>query len=124
MKKAYLLYFALTLFSSSPPLLAQVFINGQLVQGNELLNLQLLVGEPIPPGNYWLDTYGNWGYIGNNQAQGNIYGAHQGNAGSNSNKSYSSHYSPGGAGGGGSYASDGECSIFSIDGMSVTSGNC
>jgi hypothetical protein len=105
------------------PAKAQVYINGQLIEGQQLLLLQMSLGEVIPPGNYWVDTNGNWGYAGNSTPQGNL---NTGETRSNSagSKQHSSYYSQGGAGGYGSYASDGECSIISIEGMSMTSGNC
>jgi len=51
----------------------QVIINGEVTRGWKLLGLQLLMGTPIPPGRYWLDYAGNWGYEGNPQIQGNIH---------------------------------------------------
>ena len=108
----------------SLPAIAQVYINGQLIEGQQLLLLQLSLGEVIPPGNYWVDNNGNWGYAGNATPQGNLYSGESTSAGSSNSGRHSSYYSQGGAGGYGSYASDGECSIISIDGMSMTSGNC
>ncbi|MEA3411770.1 MAG: hypothetical protein U9R74_09545 [Pseudomonadota bacterium] len=105
------------------PAVAQVIINGQLVEGLQLQALQLALGDVIPSGNYWLDASGNWGYAGNSDVQGNLYEV-DGSSASGNGGSGSSYYSQGGAGGYGSYASDGECSIMSIEGMSVTSGNC
>ena len=105
------------------PAKAQVYINGQLIEGQQLMLLQLSLGEVIPPGNYWVDANGNWGYAGSATPQGNLY-SEESTSSAGSNRKHSSYYSQGGAGGYGSYASDGECSIISIEGMSVTSGNC
>ncbi|MGV2828111.1 hypothetical protein [Myxosarcina sp. GI1(2024)] len=53
---------------------AQVFINGELIQGQELQNFQTLVGYEVPSGRYWIDSdTGYWGYEGNPQIQGNVY---------------------------------------------------
>jgi hypothetical protein len=106
------------------PAAAQVIINGQVVEGLQLQALQLALGEVIPAGNYWLDASGDWGYAGNSTAQGNLYQDYGSSASTGGGKSHSSYYSQGGAGGYGSYASDGDCSIISIEGMSMTSGNC
>ncbi|MGB5710286.1 MAG: hypothetical protein WBM44_05175 [Waterburya sp.] len=103
---------------------AQVFINGELIQGQELQNLQMLLDNQIPSGRYWLDSdTGNWGYEGNSQVQGNLYVPIDRNSNSYDNPNggnsggAGSYYSSGGAGGYGSYASDGECSYFSSGGM-------
>jgi hypothetical protein len=106
------------------PAAAQVIINGQVVEGLQLQALQLALGEEIPAGNYWLDASGNWGFAGNSNVQGNLYQDYGSSASTGGGKSHSSYYSQGGAGGYGSYASDGDCSIISIEGMSMTSGNC
>jgi hypothetical protein len=53
--------------------LAQIWINGQLVQGAELDQLQAIYGEPIPAGRYWLGGNGDWGYEGSYQVMGNLY---------------------------------------------------
>ena len=66
--------------------LAQVWINGQLVQGAELEQLQAVYGEPIPAGRYWLGGNGDWGHEGNYRVLGNLYtdnrSAPSGNSGS------------------------------------------
>ncbi len=105
---------------------AQVFINGELIQGQELQSLQLLLGHEINSGRYWLDTdTGNWGYEGNFQIQGNMYAHIKNNLNNMANPSggnsgqVESYYSNGGAGGYGSYASDGECSYFSSGGITI-----
>lgn len=111
------------LFSFSIPnqLKAQVVINGQLIQGQELATLEYYLGH-IPAGRYWLDTNtGYWGYEGNPQIQGNIF--LDGNTSGSNYGSVDSNYSQGGAGGYGSYASDGQCSYMSIEGMSVKTCN-
>ena len=118
--KIITLCFAIGFFSA--PLHAQVYVNGQVVQGEQLRWLEAQVGESIPAGSYWLDGSGNWGYMGNWVVQGNIY-SDNATTQQGSQKSYSSYYSSGGATNG-SYASDGDCSIISIPGMSVTRGNC
>jgi hypothetical protein len=58
----------------------QVIINGEVIQGWKLIGLQLLLGTPIPPGRYWLDYAGNWGYEGNPQIQGNIHASKAGSS--------------------------------------------
>ncbi|MDJ0618737.1 MAG: hypothetical protein QNJ63_18680 [Calothrix sp. MO_192.B10] len=53
---------------------AQVVINGRLIRGQELYNLQKRLGYRIQPGNYWFDRRtGNWGYAGNPRVRGNLY---------------------------------------------------
>lgn len=45
-----------------------VVINGQLITGQELMLLDTLNGEFIPPGRYWLNLEtGAWGYEGGPQ---------------------------------------------------------
>ncbi len=104
---------------------AQVFINGELIQGQELQNFQTLLGTEVPSGRYWIDSEtGYWGYEGNSQIQGNVYLQIQQNlsqASGGNGRQYDSYYSSGGAGGYGSYASDGECSYFSSGGVSFSS---
>lgn len=101
---------------------AQVVINGYLVQGNELAQLEYLVGGAIPPGRYWLDVNtGDWGYEGNPYVQGNVfYSQTSGYGDSGSSGQVDSYYSTGGAGGYGSYVSDGECAYFSTGDMSMS----
>ena len=97
---------------------AQVFINGYLYQGQELAQLEYLIG-PVAPGRYWLNTYtGDWGYEGNSQVQGNLL--QQNNAapdsyGDNRQPYYDSSY------GGSSYTPDPEtgCSYISAGGMTI-----
>jgi hypothetical protein len=72
------------------PAQAQVWINGQLVQGAQLQQLQATYGEPIPPGRYWLSGNGDWGYEGNYQVMGNLY---------TDNRSYGSNGNSGNGGG-------------------------
>lgn len=104
-------------FSFPNQLKAQVVINGQLIQGQELATLEYYLGH-IPAGRYWLDTNtGYWGYEGNPQIQGNIF-LDNNTSGSNQG-TVDSYYSEGGAGGSGSYVSDGKCSYFSSGGMSI-----
>ena len=100
---------------------AQVYINGYLLQGQELAELESYLGS-IPPGRYWLDTdTGNWSYEGDSTTiQGNI--AQESNRASDrSQRGVSSYYSSGGAGGYGSYISNGKCSYFSSRGVSIKS---
>ena len=103
---------------------AQVFINGDLIQGRELQDFQMLLGYEVPSGSYWIDpNTGSWGYEGSSQVQGNVYLQIQQNLNNQTSdgggRQYDSHYSQGGAGGYGSYASDGECSYFSSGGLSI-----
>ena len=102
---------------------AQVFINGELIQGQELQNFQTLLSSEVPSGRYWIDSEtGYWGYEGNSQTQGNIYVQIQQNlsqASGGNERQYDSYYSHRGEGGYGSYASDGECSYFSSGGLSI-----
>ena len=35
---------------------AQVFINGELIQGQELQNFQTLLGTEVASGRYWIDS--------------------------------------------------------------------
>jgi hypothetical protein len=49
-----------------------VVVNGQLMAGLPLLQLDAMAGEVIPNGRYWLNAYtGEWGYEGG-PAQGII----------------------------------------------------
>ena len=42
-----------------------VFVNGQQLTQAEIAQLELLHGDHIPSGNYWLDqSSGYWGYVG------------------------------------------------------------
>ncbi|QKD82582.1 hypothetical protein HPC62_10660 [Thermoleptolyngbya sichuanensis A183] len=124
MKKT-LITLAISLISLLGPLnmtaTAQVVINGQLVQGQELALLEYLMGTRIPAGRYWLDQNGNWGYEGNPVIQGNIFASQYGNPQpSNSNRSGSStHYDPSD----GSYMIRGSngCTIVSTPSGSISS---
>ena len=111
---------ALGVFSTH--LHAQVYVDGLLLEDQQLSRLEAITGGSIPAGSYWLDESGNWGFMGNWEVQGNIYTDNATNQ-QRAQKRYSSYYSSGGAANG-SYASDGECSIISIEGMSVSRGNC
>lgn len=101
---------------------AQVVINGHLFTGQDLTELEYLIGSPIPPGFYWLDTYtGDWGYEGDPAIQGNLFygqggGSYSGSNGGSSNESY---YESSG-GGYTSYTSDGECAYFSSEYGSIS----
>jgi hypothetical protein len=93
---------------------AQVIINGQLIQGQALAELEAIVGSPVPAGRYWLNlNTGDWGYEGNPQIQGNILNSSGGGG--------NSYYSPGGAGGYGGYVRDPQtgCSYYDLGGYSV-----
>lgn len=98
---------------------AQVWVNGQQVQGAQLQQLEAAYGERIPPGRYWLDQYGNWGYEGNYQSMGNLY---------TDNRGYSSQGQSGGAwvdnhGSSGTVMKDSDgCMYFSGGGVSAS--NC
>lgn len=98
--------------------LAQVWINGQLVQGTQLNQLEAIYGEPIPAGRYWLSGNGDWGYEGNYQVMGNLY---------NDNRNYGSQSHSGNSGGAwvDNYGSSGSimkdedgCMYISGDGVS------
>lgn len=72
---------------------AQVYVNGEYIQGEDLVLLERLAGGPIPAGNYWLNYYtGEWGYAGNPIVQGIIGGGNNyqngsyGNAGNGSGR--------------------------------------
>ena len=42
-----------------------VVVNGVLMTPQQLQYLDLVAGEPVPDGRYWLNTYtGEWGYEG------------------------------------------------------------
>ncbi|MBV5260891.1 hypothetical protein FLX56_20960 [Synechococcus moorigangaii CMS01] len=114
----------LLLAGASIPAKAQVYVNGEYIQGEELLLLEYLAGGSIPAGSYWLDYYtGEWGYAGDPTVQG-IIGASSsydnGYYGGNGNASSDYYYSTGGAGGYGSYVSDGDCAYFSSGDISVS----
>ncbi|HEY9627371.1 MAG TPA: hypothetical protein V6C84_08725 [Coleofasciculaceae cyanobacterium] len=97
------------------PASAQVVINGYLFQGEELAQLEYLLGAPVLDGSYWLNTStGDWGYAGDPTVRGNLLAALQSRssagAGSGTHSSFqgnASSYS--------SYASDGECAYFSTE---------
>ena len=72
MKSVHILSASCLVFSSFTAS-AQVYINGIHYEGAALYQLQLQYGEAIPPGNYWLLQNGNWGYVGNDQVQGNFH---------------------------------------------------
>lgn len=114
----------LLLAGASIPVKAQVYVNGEYIQGEDLMLLEYLAGGSIPAGNYWLDYYtGEWGYAGNPTVQGIIGGGSyydDGYYGDNGYGGDDSYYSTGGAGGYGSYVSDGECAYFSSGDMSVS----
>ncbi|MEB3226481.1 MAG: hypothetical protein VKJ86_11835 [Synechococcus sp.] len=114
----------LLLAGASIPAKAQVYVNGEYLQREELMFLEYLVGGAIPAGNYWLDYYtGEWGYAGNPTVQGIIGGGsyYDGYYGESGNTGgYDSYYSTGGAGGYGSYVSDGDCAYFSSGDLSVS----
>lgn len=57
--KIITLSFALSFFSV--PLHAQVYVNGQLVEGQQLHWLEAQVGKSLPAGSYWLGLYGQLG---------------------------------------------------------------
>lgn len=119
-----------------------VFVDGRLLQGQELAAFKQRGGNQLPPGNYQINTntglmnyegpmgqavfnlhtgqyvgYGPYGY-----EEGNIYQNHQQSSSSRGN--VRSHGSNGGASGWGHYASDGKCTIVSMPGMSATSPGC
>jgi hypothetical protein len=96
------------------PASAEVWVNGQLVEGYQLQQLTLAAGEIIPAGRYWLKANGNWGYEGNSQVQGNLYGSSGTSGGSG--LTYSD-YDPSRGGSSISRYSDG-CMIASIPGYS------
>ena len=91
----------LLLFSSAS--LADVWVNGQRMNGYQLSQLAALAGEPIPSGRYWLAANGNWGYEGNYTVQGNLYtqqsysGGNQGSGGGNTWSEYDPSWGGGGA---------------------------
>lgn len=97
---------------------AQVFINGYHYQGEELAQLEYLIG-PVEPGRYWLNiNTGDWGYEGNSQVQGNLLqqnNAASGYSGDNRQPYYDPSY------GGSSYTPDPEtgCSYISVGGMTI-----
>ncbi|MBE9137028.1 hypothetical protein IQ254_07400 [Nodosilinea sp. LEGE 07088] len=118
MKKT-LITLALSLTSLVGPLAwnanAQVVVNGYLMQGEDLMLLQYLVGSPIPAGYYWLDENGNWGYEGSSVVQGNIlYGTQSTNSGGSGNI-YDGEASY--------IESDNGCAYFSSDAGSISSCN-
>lgn len=61
----------LLLAGASIPVKAQVYVNGEYIQGEDLMILEYLAGGSIPAGSYWLDYYtGAWGYAGDYTVQG------------------------------------------------------
>jgi hypothetical protein len=110
---------ASTLFLSSAfPVNAQVVINGYHFYGQELAELESLLGTQVPDGFYWLDTNtGDWGYEGDSTVQGNIF--YQQESNSSGSGGADSYYDSSG-GGYSSYASDGECAYFSTEYGSVS----
>lgn len=111
--------FSLFMLSAS----AQVVINGNLVQGGELAELEYLLGAPVPDGSYWVNTNtGNWGYEGNSTVQGNLFDEAERSSSSEEGGSIDSYYE-GGGGSHTSYASDGECAYFSTEYGSISTCN-
>jgi len=98
--------FSLFMLSAS----AQVVINGNLVQGGELAELEYLLGAPVPDGSYWVNTNtGSWGYEGNSTVQGNLFYEVERSPSSEEGRSYVRiDSSPSGT-----YVSDGECAYYS-----------
>ncbi|GAB4459988.1 MAG: hypothetical protein OHK0037_06390 [Elainellaceae cyanobacterium] len=82
MKKA-LIPLVISLGSLLVPLassaVAQVFVNGQLMQGQKLTLLESLMGSLISAGRYWVDQNGNWGYEGSSTIRGNLLSQQSGN---------------------------------------------
>ena len=101
MRKTKLFTTALLLLFSSASL-ADVWVNGQRMNAYQLSQLAALAGEPIPAGRYWLAANGNWGYEGNQTAQGNLDtrqyygGGNQGSGGGNTWSDYDPSYDGGG----------------------------
>lgn len=100
---------------------AEVFINGQHFQGQDLALLEYILG-PISPGRYWLNTdTGNWGYEGNSTVQGNVLTQ---NINTQTSHPYirknGDIYDPSYGGSSATTDSNG-CTYFSIPGMSINS---
>lgn len=54
-----------------------VSVNGQYLNGQQLMALDQLVGAYVPNGHYWLNTQtGAWGYVGSPIIQGYLGGGH------------------------------------------------
>ena len=97
------------------PASAQVVINGYLFQGEELAQLEYLLGATVLDGSYWLNTQtGDWGYAGDSTVQGNLLAAPQSRSASGSGSGTQSYYQ-GNASSYSSYASDGKCAYFSTE---------
>jgi hypothetical protein len=60
--------------AASLPAAAQAYytINGQPAPYNIAL---YMASNNLPPGNYWVDSHGWWGIVGNPRPLGNIYAA-------------------------------------------------
>ena len=144
--KKSLIYLSLLLSTCLPLTLSRkvsaqvVFVDGRLIQGQELAAFEQRAGNKFPPGTYHIDTntglmnyegplgkavvnlhtgqyagYGPYGY-----EEGNIYqNNHQTSSSPGKTHSYGS---TGGAAGWGHTASDGECTYVSIPGMSASVG--
>lgn len=107
---------SLFMFSAS----AEVLINGHCFEGQELAELEKLLGTSIVPGSYWLNTKtGDWGYEGDYTVRGNLLDDQESSFSSRgrgssdsydqiSGKSYSS------------YASDGVCAYFFNENGSIS----
>lgn len=102
------------------PASAQVVINGNLFQGEELAELEYLLGAPVPQGFYWLNTNtGAWGYEGDSTIQGNLFDELESRYSSEEGGRADSYYE-GRAGNHTSYVSDGECAYFSTEYGSIS----
>jgi hypothetical protein len=58
-----------------------VFVNGRELSNAELTALALRLGAAVPPGRYWVDAVGNWGYEGSPLPMGNVNAAAGASAG-------------------------------------------
>lgn len=88
-----------------------VFVNGRQLPQPEWLVWSRLLGYPIQPGRYWLDTNGNAGYEGNPIPTENLYLAARRNAyPGGGGDAWSSRFSAGG------YDSGGERGYVSVPG--------
>lgn len=109
---------SLFLFSAN----AEVVINGHRFEGQELAELEELLGTSIVPGAYWLNTKtGDWGYEGNYTVQGNLLDDHKSSFSREGRRADSFDESSGESYG--DYTSDGQCAYFSTEYSSISTCN-
>jgi hypothetical protein len=102
-----------------------VFVNGTELAARDKAELDMVVGQSVPAGRYWMDASYNFGYEGQSTSVNlrDLYAAqHPQHPQQAQNERGMSMYSTDSAGRGSSIVSEGGCTILSTPSGSLSSG--